>query len=518
MIPKPPFAWDLTPEREAEEFARLRDTLARFWGDTFPADDKPYTSVVVPSLTLDASELAKIPGVAHYEERLLFLLIRLRNPHARLVYVTSQPVHPLVLEYYLQLLAGVPASHARARLTLIAVHDGSPRSLTEKILDRPRLIERIRVNIPDRSQAYLTTFNSTVHERRLAVLLGIPLNGVDPALVHHGSKSGGRRVFRDAGVECPEGAEDLRDGKDALDAMVALKARRPGLRRAVVKLNDSFSGEGNAVVTLGKGLGRSQLARDLDGATFPVVTETRESYWEKFQRMGGVVEEMLEGPDASSPSVQLRVNPRGECFVSSTHEQILGGPTGQLYLGCRFPARDAYRGALQESGLRIGRALAARGVVGRFSVDFFARRAGADADWRLSALEINLRMGGTTHPMFALRFLTGGSLDPESGLFREPGGSARFYRATDNLVSPHYVGLLPEDVIEILTVNRLDFQWRTTTGILFHMIGAISEYGKCGLVAIGGSPEEADGIYNRTVEILDHETRFRPGCPLTEVP
>jgi hypothetical protein len=76
--------------------------------------------------------------------------------------------------------------------------------------------------------------------------------------------------------------------------------------------------------------------------------------------------------------------------------------------------------------------------------------------------------------------------------------------------------LLPEDVIEILTVNRLDFQWRTTTGILFHMIGAISEYGKCGLVAIGGSPEEADGIYDRTVEILDHETRFRPGCPPTE--
>ncbi len=77
-------------------------------------------------------------------ERLLFLLIRLRNPRAHVVYVTSQPVHPLILDYYLHLLAGVPASHARARLTMLSTYDASPRSLTQKILERPRLIERIR--------------------------------------------------------------------------------------------------------------------------------------------------------------------------------------------------------------------------------------------------------------------------------------------------------------------------------------------------------------------------------------
>ncbi len=82
-------------------------------------EEEPHTSVVVPSLTLDQSELRKLPGASFYEERLLFLLIRLRNPRARLVYVTSQPVHPMILEYYFQFLAGIPASHARARLTLL---------------------------------------------------------------------------------------------------------------------------------------------------------------------------------------------------------------------------------------------------------------------------------------------------------------------------------------------------------------------------------------------------------------
>ena len=506
MIPKPPFPWDLTPEQELEQFAGLQQHLARFWGDTFPADDKPYTSVIVPSLTLDAGELAKIVGAAHYEERLLFLLIRLRNPYARLVYVTSQPIHPLVLEYYLQLLAGVPASHARARLTLLCVHDSSSRSLTEKILARPRLIERIRVNVPDRSRAYLTTFNSTSHERRLAVLLGLPLNGVDPSLTHHGTKSGSRRLFAVAGVDRPDGAEDLRDAGDVRDALLDLRGRQPTLRRAVVKLDDSFSGEGNAVVTLPEAAGPAEVEQALREPAFCGGRETAESYWQRFRRAGGVVEEMLEGEDVSSPSVQLRVNPRGECFVSSTHEQVLGGATGQTYLGCRFPARAEYRAALQDAGMRIGRALAERGVVGRFSVDFLARRRGDG--WRLDAMEVNLRMGGTTHPMFALRFLTGGRYDPDTGLFLEPGGSPRYYRATDDLVSPWYVGLLPEDLIEILTVNHLDFRWNAATGVLFHMIGAVSQHGKCGVVAIGASAEEADVIYERTVEILDRETRF----------
>lgn len=76
----------------------------------FPHDDQHYTSIVVPSLTLDPGELARLPGVTYLDERLLFLLIRLRNPHAWMVFVTSQPIHPKVLEYYFQLLAGIPAS------------------------------------------------------------------------------------------------------------------------------------------------------------------------------------------------------------------------------------------------------------------------------------------------------------------------------------------------------------------------------------------------------------------------
>ena len=207
MIPKPPFARDLTLEQEITEFEKLKPRLAEVWDSLTMREEEPHTSVVVPSLTLDQSELRKLPGASFYEERLLFLLIRLRNPRARMVYVTSQPVHPIILEYYLQFLAGIPASHARSRLTLLCADDASPRSLTEKILERPRLIERIRAGIVDSSRAYLTVFNSTPLERKLAVLLGVPLNGVDPRLSTSGpSRAAGRSSAR-PGWPCPWGSK-----------------------------------------------------------------------------------------------------------------------------------------------------------------------------------------------------------------------------------------------------------------------------------------------------------------------
>jgi len=144
VLPKPPFACDLSLEQELAEFERLKPRLNEVWSTLTAQDDAPATSIVVPSLTLDGEELQKLAGSSYYEERLLFLLIRLRNPRASVVYVTSMPVHPLTLDYYLHLLAGIPASHARARLTMLCAYDASPRPLTQKILERPRLLQRLR--------------------------------------------------------------------------------------------------------------------------------------------------------------------------------------------------------------------------------------------------------------------------------------------------------------------------------------------------------------------------------------
>ena len=62
--------------------------------------------------------------------------------------------------------------------------------------------------------------------------------------------------------------------------------------------------------------------------------------------------------------------------------------------------------------------------------------------------------------------------------------------------------------MDILSVNRLHYDHRTESGVLFHLIGALSEFGKLGVTAIANSPAEARELYDRTLAVLDHETRY----------
>ena len=178
----------------ADEFMRLQAQLADRWQSIDAFDRSPRQIVVVPSLSLDQAELMKIKGVHHYEERLLFALIRLRNPETRLIYVTSQPLHPSIVDYYLELLPGIPSSHARDRLDLFSTYDSSLKPLSEKILDRPRLIRRIKDKIKP-NEAYMTCYNSTEWERDLSLALGLPLLAVNPDLLYWGTKGGSRPDF-----------------------------------------------------------------------------------------------------------------------------------------------------------------------------------------------------------------------------------------------------------------------------------------------------------------------------------
>ena len=63
-----------------------------------------------------------------------------------------------------------------------------------------------------------------------------------------------------------------------------------------------------------------------------------EQYLDKLAKRRGVVEKRINGSELRSPSVQIRVIPDGSVQLPSTHDQLLGGPSGQSYLGCRFPA------------------------------------------------------------------------------------------------------------------------------------------------------------------------------------
>ncbi len=119
---------------------------------------------------------------------------------------------------------------------------------------------------------------------------------------------------------------------------------------------------------------------------------------------------------------------------------------------------------------------------------------------------MNLRKGGTTLPYLMLRFLTGGKYDSDSGIYTTPTGQARYYHASDNVERDQYRGLTPDDLIDIVVQNELHFRSHRQQGVVFHLIGALSEFGKLGVVGIGHSPERATQLYQETVDVLDRET------------
>src|ERR671918_356797 len=286
---------------------------------------------------------------------------------------------------------------ARRRAEFVALGDPEPRGLTEKLLTRPAALQEIRTHLESVEDAFIVPFNVTELERRLAEALGIPLYGPHPDLIPLGSKSGSRRVARDAGVPLLPGAEDLFSIEEVEKAIAALRTARPDARSVVMKLNNGFSGQGNAILDL------ASISEPIHESptVFCAEEESWETYIRKIAEGGAVVEQLIQDPEARSPSVQLRIFPGGGDEIISTHDQILGGPDEQVYLGCRFPAHEEYRSIIQEHARRVAALLAARGVIGSFGIDFVVVPTRHSWDAYLS--EINLRLGGTTHPFLIAR-------------------------------------------------------------------------------------------------------------------
>ena len=485
-------------------FRELQAQLQPQWGQSTAAQGPDVDVLMVPSLSMDQNQIDLVTGAHHYEERQLFSLIRLRDPGVRMVYATSKPLGELVVDAVLELLPGVPTSHARRRLHLVDTDDASNRPLTAKLLERPALLGRIAELLrPGRS--FINCFVVSDLERQLSERLQVPLLGTDPALGNWGSKAGSRELFARCGVPHPPGSALTHSLEDLTEVTAELWEAHPQLRQCVVKLNEGFSGEGNAPLPLAPlqlaGLSgaerRRRLRQALEALPMPAA-----SWKEQLTVQGALVEAWLEGgEELSSPSVQGTIHPGtagqpGLVEVLSSHEQVLGGASGQTYLGCNFPAAERYRAELMRHGQAVGEELAAQGALERYAVDFIARRF--DDRWDLQAIEVNLRQGGTTHPYMALSAITSGCLDPASGLYHAPSGPALYYKATDNLTAPHLRGLLPVDLIDIVAEAGLHFDPAKLRGSVFHLLGCLSEYGKLGMTCIGRSATEAEAVYGAT--------------------
>ncbi len=452
-----------------ERFAQLQSLLRPARWPT--GDGSAYRlGLAIPSISLDDSTMARHPVVAPLEDRIIHLVLAMRTPWLRVALVTRGALPEEIVDYYMSLMPEAP--DARERLELIAVDAPGNRPLSEEILERPEIAERLRKFVgDDPSAAFIWPFNVGPAERDLAIAINAPLYGIDHRFGPRGYKSAGRKLFAELGIPCARGVEDIHTVDDIRDAIAALAPEGD----IVVKLDQSVYGEGNIRLAPG----------DDPGALPP-------NYLADLGRFGGVVETWITGAEVRSPSVQLRVLPGGEPVVISTHDQILGGSNGQQFIACRFPADAAYGPQVIEAAQRVGHSLADSGLVGRFGMDFVVARR-PDGGWDHYAMELNLREGGTSHPYATLWFLTEGNFDAAEGVFRMPDGSTRAYVATDHLETS--CGTV-DDLLRAAREAGVAFDPETDLGAVFHMLRGLPQ-GEVAAVTIGESPADAQERHDR---------------------
>ena len=126
------------------EFAALQQRLSALWPSVTlrSIGDVERTVVVVHSLSLDVLDQL-VPVFPAYEERFLCLVLSLlRSRRSRVVYVTSQPILPRLIDYYFGLVPALDTPEARSRFAVVSLVDG--RNLPTKKLLAHGAIERIR--------------------------------------------------------------------------------------------------------------------------------------------------------------------------------------------------------------------------------------------------------------------------------------------------------------------------------------------------------------------------------------
>lgn len=485
----------LVPENDPP-VAELQARLRPLGDDGWPGEPE-RTIVIVPSLNVGGEVMVRhqrtLPAL---EQRFLYLLFLLARPGMRAVLVTSDEVAEPVLDYALSLVPEPGRASARERLEAIAIGDPAPRGLAEKLLERPDLVARVREAAGDPGQAFIAPFSVRRPERDLAVELGLPLYCADSRFLAYGTKVGSRRVFAEAGVHHPRGREEIGSAEEVAAAICELRAQPGAASAVVVKQNDAVYGEGNAVLDLSVLPPAGDPAERAGVAA--LVAGLGDAYLAGLAADPGIVEEMVDGV-ISSPSAQPRTIAGGEAGIRSVHEQVLGGELGQTFSGSRFPANPAYGPLIAAEAEKVRALLAAQGVVGRFGVDFVVGE-GADG-YEASAIEVNLREGGTTHPFGSLYLLTGARYDMDDGRARTPEGVEKAYVSSDDLESEALVGCPPQRLVEAVAAKGAGWDPATGTGAVLHMLAALEHEGRFGVTAIGDGPDHAEEVYAHVEEV-----------------
>ena len=388
-------------DRTDTAFDALQGRLGHALDLSQPGRDDEHVMVALPSFSLGESLLShygdRIPALEH--RYLLAMLVLNRIACDLVLVVVPGARRPRCSTTTSRSSAEERRASARARLHVLEVPDPSHRSIAEKLLDRPDLIDELR-----RADRRTAGVHRAVERHRPRGGGGAGAGRADQrlgaaAVAARASRAPVAGCSRRPGVPVAAGCEDVRTIDDVLAAVAAVRAARPARRRGGDQARRQRRGRRQP----GDRPAHPRRPARHGSRRCPSGTSTT---WPTAR----VVEELITGTRFTTPSVQIDVLP-DQPGRGARHPRAGDGRRRRPGVhGLPLPRRPGLRrrswpgtagrsaSAWPRTACSAGRASTSR------------RRGTRAARWHLHALEVNLRKGGTTHPYAVLRNIAPGPL------------------------------------------------------------------------------------------------------------
>lgn len=402
-----------------DEERRLQTCLMYDLGqEWFQGKQLRRVEIHVCSLTIPEYRRDRMESYQALQAAQIARIFRLIDPKRDVIFVAPKFLHDDILDYFSKIMQFRGVRNPPGRFQIVVPENMGlipNMSLTQGLLCSPKALRRIR-KLANARQAYLVPEAVTHSELKLSSRLRIPLLGAgsrNMALLS--SKSNAKKLAQLAALPTGPWAVDIYDEDEFFTSLAGLVVKHPQVRTWVFKIDDERESRGTAYIDMSKmqevaevcrnsghshtsitgggrfegGLSSAQPSEEVDPAVIGAdATEVRyllqrhvprravmcnrrvhpdfASWLAEACRVGAVIQAV---PDSivSQTSVHLQIDPDGTVNVLGTSEAIMCQPF--VRAASWYPHSRGSWEVLQEIGLRMGRTLAAKGLVGFASVD-----------------------------------------------------------------------------------------------------------------------------------------------------
>ncbi|CAE8652298.1 unnamed protein product, partial [Polarella glacialis] len=387
--------------------------------DWFQAKHMRRVEVHVCSLTVAESRRNSMVSYQAMQTVQIARIFRLMDPKRDVIFVAPRFLHEDILDYYAKIMQFRGVKNPPGRFQVVVPENmgiGHNLSLTQGLLCSPKALKRIRKLVSGR-MAYMVPEAVTQAELKLSSVLRLPMLGAGARNMSLlSSKSNAKKLAQLAEIPTGPWAVDIYDEDEFWTSLAGLVVQHPKVNMWIFKIDDERDSRGSAYIDLSKmrqeirkvgetlrasascpgGMGggissSGHHAIDEDeepaviGADAGEVRATLQrfvprrtvfcnrrvysdfgSWLAEACRVGAVIQAV---PDhlISQTSVHLHIDPDGAIGILGTSEAVMAQPF--VRAASWYPHTRGSFEVLQEVGLRMGRVLAAKGLVGFASVD-----------------------------------------------------------------------------------------------------------------------------------------------------